>query len=84
MSIDYTIGFIKGDIVKLFASTKYGGKFSLPFEVINVMPNHHYVLMAQCRIVVGHWKENDDWILSKPIDFHDMKPITDKFHEMDY
>lgn len=65
-----------GDKVNIAVQTMFG-LVPVEFTVVDVLPNSHYALIAQNRLVVGQQKAgNDVWILSQSIDLLNTKPIT--------
>ncbi len=50
------------------------GILKIRFTVIDILPNYHYALIAQNKIVVGQEKCDGSWVLSDPIDLLCIKP----------
>ena len=56
------------------------GTIPVTFTIIAILPNYHYALVAQDRIVVGQQKSNGTWVLSDSVDLHSIKPIEGVYH----
>ena len=57
------------------------GIVPVEFTVIDILPNFHYALLAQNRLVVGQLLADMSWKLSHPIDLLDVRPIPNIHHK---
>ena len=72
---------IVGDEITLEVKTTFGVAV-ITFEIVLIRPNHHYLLYAQDRIVLGQEKAGgEQWILSDPIDLFGIQTISGIYHK---
>ena len=57
------------------------GVIKVTFTIIDILPNYHYALISQNRVVVGQLKVDNTWILSESIDLLNMRPIGNVYHK---
>jgi len=69
------------DKVQIAVKTAYG-EINVDFTIIAVLSNHTYGLVAQDKVVVGHHRVGNQWVLSEHVDLLDLKEniVQDVFH----
>ena len=67
------------DTVVIDVNTTFG-TICVMFSIAAILPNYHYALLAQDRILVGQQKAGGSWTLSDSIDLHSLIPIEGVYH----
>lgn len=57
------------------------GTVPVTFTIIAILPNYHYALLAQDKVIVGQLKVDMTWILSDHIDLHSLRPVNGVYHK---